>query len=307
MCSNETSHHEQQQRRVFLDFPDKCPETRCPESSDWRETQWKELVVYLPYECTQTCAFCGKIGVSKDAKRTWSIAFLHHFLKTLCNPAPFTYTVLMSMVYKSLKEKTWRTDQVMLCKDCMDWASETCVYEESTKTWRMISNCIRFKRRNTKLHMCAFLPMDLLILFLHAPSESRQLEYRMMCRLLKLLAMPSGNTLQTKHCLYSEIPSPILQAVIHGVKVGSIKLTKGLDGLYIPPQSDPVSGRYKVSFHSTSSIAINVVVACHLASGQKRLVRNAPDVAKYIRKCSSLLGKEEEKKKAWMEWHVTGL
>lgn len=52
----------------------------------------------------------------------WPIGFLHHFLESVCRPTPFVYTVLMSMVYNSLKKGTWRTDEVLLCKDCTDWA-----------------------------------------------------------------------------------------------------------------------------------------------------------------------------------------
>jgi hypothetical protein len=97
-------------------------------------------------------------------------------------------------MFQSLKSDTWRDDKVILCKDCMDWALEICMYDEDRRQWKLIGKRIRFKRRNTKHHVCAYLPMDLLFLFLHAPSENRQLEYRMMCRLLKLLS--KGSTQQ---------------------------------------------------------------------------------------------------------------
>jgi len=287
---------------------------------DWREFQWMKLVLYLPYENTQTCAFCGRHGISADPRRIWSIAFMHHFLSSVCRPSPFVYTVLMSMVYRSLKNKTWRSDRIVLCKDCMDWAKNICVYDESNGIWRMVSSHIKFKRRGTKLQFCAYLPMDLLIMFLHAPSENRQLEYRMMKRLLRLLALPAEAGSQCSPCLYSGMPFHILRAVIHCVRAGTIQLCK-VSKLQDQPTpcskycNDGCSAlqqayddwQCKIVFHHTSAIATNVAIACHIASGQKQLVRNAPDVAKYIRKCSSLLDKEDEKKKSWQEWYVTGL
>ena len=95
----------------------------------------------------------------------------------------------------------------------MDWTGDVCVFDKDIGAWRMLGKAIRFKRRNTKTHNCAFLPMDMLMMFLHAPSENRQLEYRMMCRLLKVLS-----TGQEK-CLYAYMPFPILQAIIHGIQV----------------------------------------------------------------------------------------
>lgn len=173
-------------------------------------------------------------------------------------------------------------------QDCMDWAQDMCVFEKETETWRMTKGEIKFKRRNTKSHNCAFLPMDMMLMFLHAPSEHRQLEYRMMCRLLKVLSL--GN----EKCLYAHMPFPILQAIIHGIQTGDISLRKK-SGV----EKSSSSSLSSCNFFMSQSIAMNVVMACHKASGEKRLVRNAPDVAKYIRKCGSLLCKSQQKEAAW--------
>jgi hypothetical protein len=299
------------------------------EASDWREENWKKLVAYLPYSTTHTCAFCGKMGVFYDVRRTWPVAFLHCFLDFACKPTPFVHMVLMSLVFQSLKSDTWRDDKVILCKDCMDWALEICMYDEDRRQWKLIGKRIRFKRRNTKHHVCAYLPMDLLFLFLHAPSENRQLEYRMMCRLLKLLS--KGSTQQpglVNACLYAHMPFPVLQAVIHGIQAGTISLQRkngmtsaaslshhvgnaeggNAEGGNAKEKDGTEKERDDNSchFHVSQSIAMNVVMACHKASGQKRLVRNAPDVAKYIRKCSSLLSRHEQKQRAWDEWNMHG-
>lgn len=244
-------------------------------------------MAYLPYATTHTCALCGKSSIVKDEKRVWSIGFLYHFLSSVCKPSPFVYVVLMSMVYRSLKNKTWQEDQVVLCKDCMDWALQVCTYDEGLDQWVMIGNKIKFKRRNTKSNQCAFLPMDMMMMFLHAPSENRQLEYRMMCRLLKLLSLGPNK------CLYAQMPFPILQAVIHGIQVGNIVLRKKT-GIVMHKDSNA-----DVPYFMAQSIAMNVIMAYHKASGEKRLVRNAPDVAKYIRKCGSLLSRHEQKQAAW--------
>jgi hypothetical protein len=280
-----------------------CTQSHQPEDGDWRQTTWKRLVPYLPYSQTQTCIFCGKMGVMKDNRRMWPVCFLYQFLDSTCKPTPFVHMVLMSLIFQSLKQKTWREDTVLLCKDCLDWALEVCWYNEECHRWCMNGKKLKFKRRVSKnADICAFLPMDLLLLFLHAPSEQRQLEYRMMCRLLTVLSKTDvhiatlGGAPAT--CLYAHMPFPILQAVIHNIQTGHLSLRKK-------------KGTFKsednhCAFYMSQSIAMNVVLVCHKASGEKRLVRNAPDVAKYIRKCSSLLTRHKQKQKAWEEWNVHG-
>lgn len=273
------------------------------QATDWREGAWQKLVCYLPYAHLHTCIFCGKMGIVQDSRRMWSIAFLHHFLESTCKSTPFVHVVLMSMVFQSLKLKTWQDDKVLLCKDCMDWALNLCAFDSEVNEWRMLGKPIQFKRRKTKKEACSFLPMDMLIMFLHAPSEERQLEYRMMCRLLKVLGAGADG------CLYAQMPFPILQSVIHGIQTGNISLRKesGMQkGLRTQKNTEDARVDPDCSFFMSTSIAANLVSVCHKLSGEKRLVRNAPDVAKYIRKCWSFLGRHAQKQQAWDEWNVTG-
>lgn len=177
-------------------------------------------IPYLPFLQTSTCVMCGSYPVPMDPKRVWPLDFLLEFVDHHCSPTPYIFAIIAAMSNYA-KENT-EFSSVLICKDCMTWAGGLARLhpnEDNTAMVWSVKDGKKMGRRVMKHIRHHFLPMDALFLFLHAPSEEYQSEYRMLCRLLLLLV--EGRSIYHRHS------STVLQSILHKIE-NDMSILKGV-------------------------------------------------------------------------------
>jgi hypothetical protein len=197
-----------------------------------------------------------------DPKRVWSLDFLLEFVDYHCSPTPYIYAVIAAMGDFSKENSEFK--DVLICKDCMTWAAGLATMHHVSKerergrerdndndndndtemVWTIKEGKKMGRRvmRGIKHH---FLPMDAVFLFVHAPSEEYQTEYRMMCRLLSVLV--EGRSIYHMHS------STVLQSLLHRIETKP-SLLKGIPKKHTNKKKQQQQQQHQNTPQSSSSV-----------------------------------------------------